>query len=380
MARGFNLVVALSRDRDLGEQRPLTAAVLKDADYAAWTRRHSGGDVPYELPYGLEALLSDGIRLVWSDADHHPPWTTGPLRRLRDTVEHRAGVRVLNPLLSLGKVARADVTLTLLEDSGLFLARRRRRRLWQRATSPLVILSCWLAEEARHFDPQTLAWHREALRGADAVLFWSSNQEQIFSELLGVPRRRLHFVPFGTDHRFFHPRHAGDDGYILSAGQDRGRDYRVLLEAAAGLRMPVKLVCKPENVGGMALPPNVELVGQVPHHVYRDLMARARAVVVPTDAPAYPSGQSVMLEAMALGKCCIVTASPAMRDYVEDSETALTVPPHDAAALRAAIDRAASDEGLRDQLGHMARRLVEERFNHEAMWRVIGSALRAAAS
>ena len=225
-------------------------------DYETWNREHGAGKgAPASCPMGGRALRSEGMRLVWSDADHRVPWTTRPLRELKDAVEHRRdGLHVLGPLLSLHKVARADVTLAVLENSGLFLARQRLRSRWRSATSPLVIMSCWLAESARHFDGRALEWHRETLRAADAILFWSSNQRKIFRELLGVPDQRLRFVPFGIDHRFFSPGPPGDESYVFSAGNDRARDYGVLLEAAAGLdvRLQDRVPARPGSRLGTA--------------------------------------------------------------------------------------------------------------------------------
>ena len=317
---------------------------------------------------------------MWSDADHRVPWTTPPLRKLKDAVEHRRdGLHVLGPLLSLHKVARADVTLAVLENSGLFLARQRLRSRWRSATSPLVIMSCWLAESARHFDGRALEWHRETLRAADAILFWSSNQRKIFRELLGVPDQRLRFVPFGIDHRFFSPGPPGDESYVFSAGNDRARDYGVLLEAAAGLDVRLKIASLPGPVAGLAQPPNFDHVGTVSHRRYRDLLNRARVVVVPSTAPAYPSGQTVMLEAMAMGKCCIVTDSAAIRDYVQDSQNARrcrrTMPGRSVPQFSARwmMVTSGNESGVGPWL------LVEERFNSGVMWHEIGSALRAVA-
>jgi len=96
---------------------------------------------------------------------------------------------------------------------------------------------------------------------------------------------------------------------------------------------------------------------------------------VPTKVRAYPTGQTVLLEAMALARCCVVTDTPAMRDYVEDDETALLVPPGDPVALRDAIERAYDDEDLRRRIGVAARRSVEARFDCVAMWERIAERL-----
>ena len=89
----------------------------------------------------------------------------------------------------------------------------------------------------------------------------------------------------------------------------------------------------------------------------------------------YPTGQTVLLEAMALAKACVVTDTPAMREYAEHDVTALLVPPHDPAALRDAIDRLVDDPDLRHRLGHAARAQVTAWGGAAAMWRGVGAVL-----
>jgi len=123
------------------------------------------------------------------------------------------------------------------------------------------------------------------------------------------------------------------------------------------------------------VPANVTVLGTIDRSTYRDLTARARVVVVPTRPLAYPTGQSVTLESMAMGKCCVVSATPAMADYLHDDVDALLVPPHDPEALRDAIDRAVADPDLRKRIGVAAHQAVEETFNAAAMWRTVAAHL-----
>jgi glycosyltransferase involved in cell wall biosynthesis len=60
-----------------------------------------------------------------------------------------------------------------------------------------------------------------------------------------------------------------------------------------------------------------------------------------------------------------------MGPYVRHGVDALTVPPADSGALRAAIDKAVADGELRRRLGAAARAAVEQRFTAAAMWGTI---------
>ena len=55
--------------------------------------------------------------------------------------------------------------------------------------------------------------------------------------------------------------------------------------------------------------------------------------MTPTIAPAYPSGQSVVLEAMSMGRATLTTDSPAMREYVADGVDGVLVRPRDPAHM-----------------------------------------------
>jgi glycosyltransferase involved in cell wall biosynthesis len=54
-------------------------------------------------------------------------------------------------------------------------------------------------------------------------------------------------------------------------------------------------------------------------------------------------------------------------ELVSDGETGLLVPPRDAAALRAAVERLLRDPELRERLGRAARARARERFGWDAV-------------
>jgi glycosyltransferase involved in cell wall biosynthesis len=241
-------------------------------------------------------------------------------------------------------------------------------------------VSCWLAEDAPRFGGGRLRWYRWAYGGVDRVVYFSRNQRAVYRDLLGIPDERLAYVPYGVDHERFAPPtdglgDGGDGGYVLAVGRDRGRDWATLLDAVRGSDLAIKVACRPEDLSGLDVPPNVEVLGYVGPDAYRDLTARARVVAVPTRVLAYPSGQSVALEAMAMARCCVVTDTPAMRDYLDDGVDALLVPPGDAGALRAALERAAGDGELRRRIGAAGRAAVERTFNARAMWAAVAAVL-----
>jgi glycosyltransferase involved in cell wall biosynthesis len=76
---------------------------------------------------------------------------------------------------------------------------------------------------------------------------------------------------------------------------------------------------------------------------------------------------SAVLEAMACRRAVVGTRAGGIPEVVVDGTTGLLVPPHDDAALAAAIVRLLRDERLRTSLGEAGRARVEAEFSAERM-------------
>jgi glycosyltransferase involved in cell wall biosynthesis len=88
--------------------------------------------------------------------------------------------------------------------------------------------------------------------------------------------------------------------------------------------------------------------------------ARSHIVAMPT---MYAEGvPTVLLEAAACGRPVVASDSPGCREIARHEVNGLVVPPGDAAALARALDRLASDPGLRSRMGAEGRRIVLEGF------------------
>jgi glycosyltransferase involved in cell wall biosynthesis len=102
----------------------------------------------------------------------------------------------------------------------------------------------------------------------------------------------------------------------------------------------------------------VEYLGET--HDVRPALAAASALVLPSYREGTPRS---VLEAMAMGRPVIVTDVPGCRETVFDGDNGFLVPPYDASALAAAIERLLADpDGMR-RMGRRARMLAEERFD-----------------
>ena len=281
------------------------------------------------------------------------------------------GTPVVETTAQWRAILRSPVTIAMFESQGHFLALlrsfsplRQKRRL--------VIIACWLADIAPGLSSQKRRIYRRMYSVVDLVIVFSLNQRDILARELGIPIERMRVVPFGIDTREFEAVPVVESGIVLAVGRDNGRDWKSLLKAVSGTGWTVKVACRPSSLVGLTIPPEVEVLGYVDRSTYRTLLASANVVVIATENRAYPTGQSVMLEAMALGKACVVTWTDAMDDYVVDEVNCLTVAPHDVGGLRSSIERVLQDESLRRRLGSGGSDAVAETFNSVQMWRTIG--------
>lgn len=104
--------------------------------------------------------------------------------------------------------------------------------------------------------------------------------------------------------------------------------------------------------------------------VFSGVRSDARAVIGAADVLVLPSHWEglplVGLEALAAGTPLVATAVRGVRELVTDGESALLVPPDDAAALAHALQRVLGDRELADRLRENGRKIAAE-HSEEAM-------------
>jgi len=105
-------------------------------------------------------------------------------------------------------------------------------------------------------------------------------------------------------------------------------------------------------------------LGAVPHAEVERLLERASVVVAPCEREGFGLAAA---EALAFGKPVVAAAGGALLDLVTDGETGLLVPPRDAPAMRAAVERLLGDADLRGRLGGAGRDFARERFGWDGV-------------
>jgi glycogen synthase len=202
---------------------------------------------------------------------------------------------------------------------------------------------------------------RMLLRRARVVIAVS---EQLAEAARRVGARDVRWIPNGVEI----PAEIGaeaDPPEILFVGRlapEKG--IHELAEATRGLNLVVA-------GDGPLRPLMPDALGFVPHEEVERLLARAAVVVLPSHREGLPMA---LLEAMAHGRAVVATPVGGIPTLVEDGRTGLLVPPGDAGALRAAIERLLADSELRARLGRAARERVTELCSWE---RVVDETLAA---
>jgi len=358
------------------------ALLLSMHDLGAWSAGAAGSPAAGGLlPYGLQHLQDD-FELTWSDAQRRGLWGTRLPRTIGGAVRRQApGLQgSLATFYAIPRMRAADVALSVFENVGLGLARAQRLAGGSRSGVPHVMLACWLAEDCRRMSPSQLRSVRRSVGSISKIVVFSTNQAVILTEFLGLTPERIGVVPFGVDTEFYSPSRVNGPtggGGLVAVGSDSRRDYATLLEAVRIADVPLTLVCCPRNIKNLQLPPRVSLLTGVGHEEYRELLLSADLIVTPTTAPAYPSGQSVVLEAMSMGRATLTTDSPAMRDYVTDGVDGVLVPPREPEAMAKLIVDLLGDPGKRQSLGTVAEKTVRECFGLEQLWRGVAELLSA---
>lgn len=339
-----------------GTDRPLV--ILKSPAY--------GARATPILPYRIDHLRSEGWELRWTDRNRSGRWATVANRTEARTVPW------VQAWLTRRDRRDAVATVAMFESEAHGLA------LWRRVTRrrrpPLVVISCWLADLAAA-GGRRRSLYRWLYGAVDAVVVFSANQVPTLVDTLGIPADRIHVARFGVDLDELSSAATTDAGTVVAVGRDLSRDWKTLAAAVGGTGWEVELMTRRRQVVDIELPPEVRFRDPGDRTAYLELLAAAAVVVVPTGVHQYPAGQTVLLEAMALGKACVVTDTPGIRDYVTDGVDAVLVPPHDPDSLRDAIGDLLDDPARRKAIGDAARQTSDEAGGAAAMWAGIATVL-----
>jgi glycosyltransferase involved in cell wall biosynthesis len=221
-----------------------------------------------------------------------------------------------------------------------------------------------------------------ARRHLDRILCYATLQERLIVDELKIPQHAVERIAYHADERFFcpQPHIAVEPDLICSAGQLL-RDYDTLMRATEDLPVRVRIAAgspwiAKEQRPNSALPANVDWQ-RYGRFELRELYARSALAIVPIVENDYQTGISTILEMMAMGKCVVATRTRGQTDTIVDDVTGVYVPPGDAAALRATIQRLLANPAEIARIGSAARAYVEQRAGLDLFVRRVAQAVHA---
>jgi glycosyltransferase involved in cell wall biosynthesis len=213
-----------------------------------------------------------------------------------------------------------------------------------------------------------------------SVMCHSQLEVERYALLFPRAASRFVYVPLGLHIHGWEeepPSVPADQGPVFSAGRS-GRDYPVLTQALAGAALELRIACDAAAARqGCTEAPNIHWLTRCFGQDYVRELRAAAVVAVPLAVGDISAGQMVLLQAMAFGKPVISTQTATLADYLQHEETALLVPPGDAAAWRAAVERLRGEPAWAQALAVRARQHYAERHSMAAMVRGIVDVVQA---
>ena len=221
------------------------------------------------------------------------------------------------------------------------------------------------------------------MRAAAYVVTTGEALKRELVERNGYRANRIESVPTGQDAGHFRPGERPVMRARFGLPQDRmlvgivatlrsWKGHAVLLEAMARVLPGVDLVIVGDGPQREAIEKRIEQL-DLRDRVH---MQGQQADVLPWlrafDIFALPSTANegvpqALVQAMLCELPCVTTAVGGIPELAEHERTALIVPPGDAQALAAAIERLVIDEGLRRELGETARKRCVESYSYDRM-------------
>ncbi len=200
------------------------------------------------------------------------------------------------------------------------------------------------------------ALYRIVARRALGILVNSRGEVASTASRFGLEEGKVLFVPMYST---IEPPECveGNDGIVVSIGRTM-RDNGTLLAAARRFRAPLVLVVGGNDRLPEPLPPNVELLREIPLEEAQGLVRRAAVVAVPLLPAERSTGQVVVLEAMALGKPVVATELAGTMDLIESGVDGVLVPAGDSGAFAGAVNRLLENPEEARAIGRAAYRRI----------------------
>lgn len=260
------------------------------------------------------------------------------------------------PLILLTRSNRHDAVLTLSTRIGTFYGMA--ARLLSPKRRPLHLLRDFHLDFTRFAHPLyqlRMLLVRLAIPGVDAFLATSTEESRLYSAIFDIEPWRIRFYPDTAGGAYMSWNETPPEGDYVFAYGNSDRDFDTLMRAAPAIKAPVVALSQSYKPTA-PLPPGARLITKrIPQKELMELIARARAVVIPIKDYYVAAGQNAMLEVLALSRPLVVTRNITVMEHARHGQDALLVPPRDPEAMAQAVNRLLDDPELGRKLGKHGR-------------------------
>jgi len=330
-----------------------------------WQLRYSNEDIPNEQPSNK---VVKGSRYWffrhWDDEELKVDVVDFTRLLGVHTIERRfLKFYVSQALRVLPDLQGYDLILSHSAQSGVFLALL--KTLLGKRTPPHIIIDPGSFNGGREKVLELLPI-RVSLSSVTGVIGHSRSQVPFYIDTLCLSPDRFRIVHVGVDTEFYYPSEPErSEDYVVCMGYMK-RDWETLLRAWGQLEPGSELLI----VGKEGLDDRmagVRCMPYLPRSRLREVVSKARFVVIPLPYYTYSFGQMSLLIAQALGKAVIATRVPGLLDYVEEGKTALFANPYDIQDMKKKIDFLLTNREATNELAREARKNVVSKYSEKHM-------------
>lgn len=195
----------------------------------------------------------------------------------------------------------------------------------------------------------------------DGFVVYSQFEKKLYSDFFEIPTEKIHMLHWAmeTPELAEKPYPILNNYYCAVGGE--GRDYKTLLRTFEKLKhLNLVIVTRPYAMDGLAIPPNVQVLYNLPNPQFWEIVNQSQALIVPLRDENTACGHITLVGAMKLRKPIITTFSHGTTDYIEANKNGLICPPQDAVCLADAIETLETNLQLREQLGGYGYEFAKE--------------------
>jgi glycosyltransferase involved in cell wall biosynthesis len=205
------------------------------------------------------------------------------------------------------------------------------------------------------------------VKRASGIISRSEEEQSKLREMFPEKSKSIYFLRFAVDTDRIKPiPKVPEEDVIFSPGRDPGRDFKTLFEAAKGLGHRVVITTRPWTLKKLLPLPDFVTCKDLSEEEYYRQYAAAKVIVIPLDIGNGINdamGCSTIVEAAALGKPAIMTATPSARSHMIEGTTAALIPAKDPPALREKLIGLLDSPERRQKMGLAARDFAEKNFS-----------------